>query len=403
MQDRTDMLPYLDVTAPGFSTRGPEVLAARDQGWCARTPFGFAVLRHREAGQLLRDRRLRQGSHAWPDTNGLTGSFAEFWKRSVISLEGAPHKRTRALAQQALSPDFIAALDPTFQSNAAELTARIVGATPCEFMQDFSEPFAGQAITTLLGLPESEANWIAADASALGLAMGINCKVHEPTFNAACDRLMALSDSLLSRARAHADPMRFVDRLVLGNDLAQLEDQALRDLIVISIFGGVDTTRAQLGFAMALFAQHPDQWDWLRANPQAIPQAIEEIIRTRPTTTWSTREAIAPISLNGVTIQTGDILHILVHSTGTDPSAHATRPPAADWQFDIRVRRKLHFGFGGGAHHCLGQLVARTDMAAALRALCENVARIEIAAPPDWLPDSGNTSARKLPLLLHPN
>ena len=81
-------LPYLDLTAADFSTRGTEVLAARTRYWCARTPFGIAVLRHRQAGQLLRDRRLRQGSHAWPKYMGLEGSFSEFWTNSVIGQEG---------------------------------------------------------------------------------------------------------------------------------------------------------------------------------------------------------------------------------------------------------------------------------------------------------------------------
>lgn len=227
--------------------------------------------------------------------------------------------------------------------------------------------------------------------------MGLDCKSHEATFNAACDRLMDLADILLERARADRNPTRFVDRLILGNDAAGLDEQALRDLVVISIFGGVDTTRAQLGFAIALFADHPDQWDWLRAHRDHIPQAIEEVIRARPTTTWSTREAVETFELSGTTIRQGDIVHILAHATGTDPAANP------DWHFDITARRKLHFGFGGGAHHCLGQLMARTDMAAALRQLTARVRRIDYAGVPDWLPDTGNTGAARLPVTLIPD
>lgn len=390
----TPPLPFLDLTADGFSTRSTLVVDARARHWCARTPFGLAVLRHRQAGQLLRDRRLRQGSHAWPQTHGLNGSFANFWQRSVISMEGPGHKATRALALSALSSDFIHGLIPAFEHSAATLTQAMLDQPGSDFIQGFSEPFAGQAIAALLGLGQDQAGALARDAATLGLAMGIDCKRHEARFNAATDRLDRLAADLLTRARAQRDPARFVDRLVIGNDAHPLDDQELRNLIVIAIFGGVDTTRAQLGFAMALFAAHPDQWHLLRATPDLVPQAIEEVIRARPTTTWSTREATETFETDGVTIRKGETLHILVHATGTDPAV------APEWQFDITQRRKAHFGFGGGAHHCLGQQVARTDMAEALRALLARVARIRLAAPPEWLPDSGNTSAVRLPLIL---
>ena len=109
------------MAAPGFSTRSQAVCDARAKSWCARTPYGLAVLRHREVGQLLRDRRLRQGSYAWPDINGLSGSFAEFWKRSIISREGEVHKTLRSLAVPSLSQDFVESLRPEFDRIADRL------------------------------------------------------------------------------------------------------------------------------------------------------------------------------------------------------------------------------------------------------------------------------------------
>ena len=392
----TGSIPFLDFDAPGFSTRGANVLSARKASWCARTPYGLAVLRHREAGQLLRDRRLRQGSYAWPETKGLSGSFAAFWSRSIIGQEGAAHKAQRRLAQDALSRDFITGLIPQFESTARDLADGLAEQEVCEFIRDFSHPFAGRAVTTLLGLPASEAQWIAADAVALGLAMGLDCKRHEDEFNAACDRLTDLAKDLLRRARKGQGGENFVSRLVTGSRGSGTGEQVLRDLVVISIFGGVDTTRAQLGFAMALFCDHPEQWQILRATPDLIPQAIEEVIRARPTTTWSTREAIEDFDFGGESIRAGETVHILAHATATDPAA------SPDWSFDITAPRKVHFGFGGGAHHCLGQFVARTDMAAALRVLTRRFAEISFASAPDWLPETGNTAPAHLPLRLVP-
>jgi len=386
-------IPFLDFRAQGFSTKSEQVLVARDQNWCARTPFGLAVLRHREVGVLLRDKRLRQGSYAWPDANGLEGSFAEFWKRSVISTEGDTHRKLRNLAMPALASEFIDCLKPKFDETANRLANQLRRSVRCEFMEDFSIPFAGQAICTLLGLEDSYCDQISHDASDLGLAMGVDCKRHEPVFNKACDRLFLLAAELVDRASSGEAQDSYVARLVRrANELSDVTEQELLDMIVISIFGGVDTTRSQLGFAIALFIQHPNQWHILRRDLSLVGNAIEEIIRAWPTTTWATREAVEDFVFLDQTIKRGETLHMLVHASATDPLV--CEHPA----FDITRKRKIHFGFGGGAHHCLGALVARTDMASALVSLAKTLESFEYDGQPEWLPDSGNTSPISIPL-----
>lgn len=380
-------LPFLDLTAPGFSTRGPEVLAARKKHALARTPFGFAVLRHQTAGRVLRDRRCRQGSHDWPNKVGLDGSFADFWKRSIISLEGPLHKRRRLIAQAALAEPDILNMRPQFRQIADDLARHLPASF--DFVERFSEPFAGRAIARLMGVDDAEAATLAQDASTLGLAMGIDAKSHEAEVNTATDRLMARANALLNAP----PPNSFVARLsTAAEELEEQDWQALLDLIVISIFGGVDTTRAQLAFAMAAFIEHPVSWTALRTDPNLIPAAIEDVIRHRPTTTWATRETLETIEIAGVRIPPNTTLHVLVHATATDPDIEYAGT------FDPTARRKSHFGFGGGAHHCLGHFVARTDMACALEVLTKYWSGITWAGTPEWLPDSGNTSPRCLPI-----
>ncbi len=384
---------HLDLADPAFSTRSAAVRTAREAHWCARTPYGLAVLRYREVGMLLRDRRLRQGSHAWPLTNGLTGPFAQFWMRSVIGQEGAAHRRLRDLAVPVLSEAFIEGLRPSFQAIADDLCAGLVARETCEFQGDFAIPFAGQAICALLGLPLSDWPIISHDASDLGLAMGVECRRHEPVFDAACERLTALAARLVERARDGEDRTSYIAGLVARADAdPQTDETALLDLIVISIFGGVDTTRSQLGLGLSLFIDHPAQWAALRADPSLIPNAVEEIIRARPTTTWVTREAVEDFEFGGETIAKGTVLHLLVHASARDPAIC----DAAG--FDITLRRRKHFGFGGGAHHCIGHLVARTDIACALAALARTFETVDYDGAPVWLPDSGNTSAERLPI-----
>lgn len=388
-----DDLPFLDVSDPAFSTRGPEMRAARDAHWCARTPYGLAVLRYMEVGRILRDRRFRQGSHNWPDTVGISGAFAEFWRDSVIGREGATHQRLRALAVPALSEDYVLGLKPAFDEIARNLCADLRQSDNCEFQSAFCEPFAGQAITTLLGMEREAWPLVAHNAADLGLAMGIGAKTHEARFNKACETLFQLSEQLVARVRAGKDADSYVARMVAQFDQnGDCTRQELLNTIVISIFGGVDTTRALLGLGLSLFIENPAQWDHLRADASLIPNAVEEFIRARPTTTWATREALEDVEMNGQVIEKGTVVHLFVHASARDPDF------CDDPHFDITARRRKHFGFGGGAHHCIGHFVARTDTGSALAALRDTFARVHYDGTPDWLPDSGNTGALRLPV-----
>ena len=119
---------------------------------------------------------------------------------------------------------------------------------------------------------------------------------------------------------------------------------------------------------------------------------MEEFIRARPTTTWSTREALEDFTFDGVEIRAGQTVHLLAYASASDPLI------CGNPGFDILTPRKAHFGFGGGAHHCLGNQVARSDMASAVTAIAGRVAAIWLDGVPDMLPETGNTSPVRLPL-----
>ena len=122
---------------------------------------------------------------------------------------------------------------------------------------------------------------------------------------------------------------------------------------------------AGLGHARALgarcavaetFLDNPAQWRLLASQPELGKKAVEEVMRVNPTVTWVTREALEDFTFEGLDIAAGTTVHLFSQSAGTDPRAFP------DSAFDIEAERKPHFGFGGGAHHCLGHFVARGDM-----------------------------------------
>ncbi|MEL7542359.1 MAG: cytochrome P450 [Pseudomonadota bacterium] len=384
-------IPFLDLADPAFSIRSADVHEAREQSWYARTPYGIAVLRYDEMKTLLMHPALRQGSHRWPDHHGATGVWAAWWKRIMLNREGADHARLRRLATPAFAPNRVADLAPHFSALAHELIDTFEADRRCDFMAAFAEPYATRVICQLIGLRSAEATALTRIAMEMGLALGVTYAADERKIDAAAQELMAYADALIARRRA--DPKDdFIGALIAANtDKQHLSDEELNDMIVLSIFGGIDTTRNQLGLAMQLFIDHPQSWQQLADNPSLARAAVEEVMRNRPTATWVTREATQTIVFHDLTIPEGTTIHLVSEAAATDP-AHFS--PG----FDITAKRKPHFGFGGGKHFCIGSPIARSDMSQALACLASRLADIEADGAGTWLPDSGNTGPISLPI-----
>ena len=385
--------PYLDIEAADFAMHSPETEAARSRSWYARTPYGIAVLRHADITALVKDPRLIQGSVSWPAHNGVTaGSFAEWWSRILLCREGVDHARLRKLVNPAFAPRTLAPLQPAFERLAHEVIDDLVPRGHCEFMADFAEPYATRVLTLLLGIPERDWRKIADWAAELGLALGIRLRQEQRRVDAAVEALFAYAEALITE-RKKALGEDFLSQLILASeDGDRLSDQELRDMVVLLIFGGIDTTRNQLSLGIRMFMAHPAQWELLGREPALARNAVEEIMRLSPTTTWVSRMAAEDFRYRELDIKRGTTVHLFAAVAGSDPDAFA------DPGFDITARRAPHHGFGGGIHYCLGHAVARSDMAVAFTALTGRLTGLALDGEARWLPDSGNTGAEVLPL-----
>jgi cytochrome P450 len=382
-----------DVADPSFSITSNEVHAARERSWYATTPYGIAVLRYEQFSRLLKHPKLRQGSVAWTAHNGVTeGPFAEWFASWILNKEGEEHHRLRRLMNPAFSPKLIGSLVPRFQALANELVDNFAEPYRCEFMSEFAEPYAARVIAIMLGIPEDEWKVISTEAATMGLCLGVTLGKDLPKIEAALQRLYEYCDALITDRRANPRE-DFVTALVEASreEDGRLSDTELRDAMVLLIFGGFDTTRNQLGLAMQTFMAHPDQWRLLAERPELGGKAVEEVMRVNPTVRWVTREVLEDFEYEGVLLKAGTTVHLYSESAGTDPRVF-------DGSFDITAERKPHFGFGGGAHHCLGHFVARSDMSEALPLLARRMRDPQALPGATWLPDSGNTGPIQLPI-----
>ena len=390
-------LPFFDVNDLAFSVRSQPVREARDRGPYARTPYGLAVLRYEEVSRLVNDKRLIQGSARWSEHNGITGDWARWWANIVLNKEGAEHVRLRKLVNPAFSSRHVEGLVPKFQELANELIDSFVDDGHCEFMHQFSEPYATRVICRLLGVDDSNWEELALYAEKMSLALSIAAKDRLDEVEWGLAQMGAYADCLIAERRAtpHDD---FLQTLVDANeDGDRLTDEELRDTVILLFQGGIDTTRNQLGLGIDLFIRHPDQWRLLGQHPEYAANAVEEVMRSRPTTTWVTREAAEDCEIDGIAVPKGTTIHLFTESSGTDTRAFA------DPSFDITSgERPKHFGFGGGRHYCLGHFIARGDMTEAFALMAQRLPNLRYHADPVWLPDSGNTGPVSLPIAWGP-
>jgi len=386
-------VPYFDISDPSFSASSEQVRAARAASWFARTTFGLAVLRYDAVSALLKDRRLRQGSFAWPAQNGIEeGLLSEWWSEIMLSKEGDDHRRLRRLGNPAFSRALIERMVPEFQELAKELIDGYSGSGRCEFVSQFAEPYAARVLCKLVGMDEGHWHNLARWSTDMGLSFGITIREDLERIEAALTNLYAVSDELIAQRRIEPGD-DVVSSLVQAHDThdGRLSDIELRAMVSLIIFGGMDTTKNQLGLAMQLFVDHPDQCALLAERPELGANAVEELIRWNPTVMWATRRSTEDLEFRGLAIPEGTTIHLLSYPANTDPLAIGEGSG-----FDITAERPAHFGFGGGAHHCIGHWLARIDMREALPLIARRMRNPRYERPPVVRPVSGLTGPVEL-------
>jgi cytochrome P450 len=185
-------------------------------------------------------------------------------------------------------------------------------------------------------------------------------------------------------------------RLLEHNTDGALTDNQLFYIATLLLIAGNETTTNLLGGMLHTYAHHPDQYDMIRANPDLIPQAIEEHVRYTSPIQNLYRYTRADYQIGDVTIPSGSRVLMSFGAANRDPLAF-------DDPNTFRADRnpRSHVGFGYGPHLCLGAPLARMEAQAVLRELVGRVSRIEMTGPATWSTNSSLRGPTHLPVVLH--
>jgi cytochrome P450 len=149
-------------------------------------------------------------------------------------------------------------------------------------------------------------------------------------------------------------------------------------MFALMIVAGNETTRQGLALGTLALAENPDQYERVRADPELVPSATEEMLRYASPVWWFRRTATKDVEIRGQRIAEGDKVVVWFGAANRDPD-HYPEPH----RFDVTRNPTDQLTFGrGGPHHCLGVHLARLEVRVYLEELVRRVETIELAGEP---------------------
>ncbi len=283
----------------------------------------------------------------------------------MIMTDPPEHTRLRSLMSRAFTPRRVSDLEGAIRAYCRDLLAVWEPGTDFDLVGQFGGELPAQVIAELLGVPAADREEIHRDIDAVfhiepGVGM-VNdtsilamAKLHEYLHGLITERAASPGEDLLS---ALTDSE--IDDETGGRRNLSYEEMA--DFGVLLITAGTETVGKLIGWAGLLLGEHLDQQQYLRDNPAAIPNAIEETLRYEAPSPVQGRWIEEPVELHGVTIPADSRVLLLTGAAGRDERKF----PEPD-RYDVRRNLDRHVSFGYGVHFCLGAALARLEGRVAL-------------------------------------
>ncbi len=352
-----------------FTARGPVHRIALPGGG-----EGWLVTGYDAARALLADPRIVKGGPAHgPFVAELPPGVASAIGHHMLSFDPPDHTRLRRLVSAAFTRRRSERLEPRIQELTDALLDGLAGRAEVDLISEFAYPLPISVICELLGIPEADRaafrGWTRPLVSG-GLA-GLTA------YTAAATALVDYVRELLDRKRAVPADDLLSALVAVHEDGDRLSEDELTSMVYLLLLAGHETTVNLIGNGVRALLTHPDQLALLRARPDRIAAAVEELLRfDGPLQSAIPALTAAPVRIGEVDLPAGEVVVISLLAANRDPArtAHADR-------LDLSRTESPHLAFGHGIHHCLGAPLARIEARIALGRLIERFPRLELAVP----------------------
>lgn len=301
---------------------------------------------------------------------------------SMLFLDDPAHARLRKLVAKSFTPRRAEAWRPEIEKVARELLDAIDarGAREFDLIEALAGPLPAIAIARILGVdPAKQADfkrWSEVMSAAFFNPFSSDAENAEAeAAGAALDAVFR--EEIASRRKTPRDDL--IGQMVVAEEEGdRLSEAELVTMCGLLLIAGNVTTTDLIGNGMRVLLQHPGQLATLRDRPEAIPNAVEEMIRFDPPVTQSGRVSPREMEIQGCPVHAGESLTTHLTAANRDPAAN----PDPD-RFDVEREDIRLLSFGGGAHLCLGAHLARVEAQVAVGALVARYPRLRAAGRPE--------------------
>jgi len=348
-------------------------------------PF-WAITRHSDIMAIERDNELWINEPrpvlAPADADDLQRSLLEsgMGLRTLIHMDDPQHHKMRTICSDWFRPKAMRALKARIDELAQQCVEKMVQLGPeCDFVQEIAINYPLYVILSLLGLPESDfPRMLRLTQELFGgddeeYRRGLTPEEQLPVLLDFFGYFGALTAA--RRAQPTEDLASTIANAII--DGAPLSDVDTASYYVIIATAGHDTTSAAIGGGLRALIEHPDQLARLRAEPQLMPTAVEEIIRWVTPVKEFMRTATADTVVRGVPIAKGESVYLSYVSANRDEDVFAD-----PFAFDVGRDPNKHLAFGHGVHFCVGSALARMEISSFFSALLPRLDAIELAGEP---------------------
>ena len=272
---------------------------------------------------------------------------------------------------------------------AAELLDEFVAAGGGDWVAMVAAPLPIRVILSILGVPVEDSDFLVelsnylvegtGDAPSLPPdAFGNTTELRLLPFGSPASHAMYEYAEKIGAER-RADPQDdIVTQLVLAeHEGDKLTAAEYRNFFHVLVFAGNETTRTAITHGAMAFADNPDQWNRLVADPSLMDQAVDEVIRWATPVIHMRRTAAQDTVLAGTEIAAGDKVVMWYAAANRDPDVFED-----PFSFDIGRVDNPHFSFGGGGpHFCLGAFLARMEIQVLLEEMVARGLSLEVTEP----------------------
>lgn len=287
------------------------------------------------------------------------------------------HTRFRRNVHLAFTPRRVAQLEPFIRARVDERIDRLERSGGADLMAELVSDIPALAILELVGVDEGHA-----DAIKDGSALRILFVWGRPTGQQQAELaqrllgfwrlLRALVDERLAEPR---DDLTSALLEVRGGDDTVFSLDEITSVLFAFFTAGHETTASLIGNALHQLLRHPAAWARLCAEPEAIPAAIEEVLRFDTSVVSWRRRTKRPVRIGDVTIPEGQQLLLLLASANHDEEVFAD--PEC-FRID-RTDAGRHLSFGHGIHHCVGAALARLEARVVIERLTQRLPGLGLA------------------------